>query len=206
MHYARGNIRAEPDAERGQHLLEEIAGGSGDAEDGLEDTQGDDEEQGRAKDGMKGDAVDAARPLGGQRTAVEALVLNLGHAARTADLALLDAGLHYGKQRGLGGGGLDADEAANGIHADAGAGADHGDRRVEGLGQREGVEIAIARGQNIGHVDDHQRGQFVRDDLAGQSHLAMELGGIEDEEDCLGTCLTFNLSTQRTHSDALVLG
>ena len=118
VHDARGNECAEPEAERGQQPLEESAGRSCDAEDGLEDTQGDDEEEGRAKDGMQGDAVDAARPLRGQRTAVEALVLNLGHAARTADLALLDVRLHDGQQRGLGGGGLGADEAPDRIHAD----------------------------------------------------------------------------------------
>jgi len=67
MHDAGGKERSEPDAERVQQLLEEIAGGSGDSEDGLEDSQRNNEEQRRAEDGMQGDAVDAARPLGGQR-------------------------------------------------------------------------------------------------------------------------------------------
>ena len=53
MHEAGGKKPAKPDAQRRQQLLKESAGRSGDAEDRLENTQGNDEEQGRAKDGCK---------------------------------------------------------------------------------------------------------------------------------------------------------
>jgi hypothetical protein len=204
MHEASGKEGAEPDAERCQQLLEESASRSCDAEDGLEDTQCDDEEQGRTKDGMQGDVVDAARPLGGERTPIEALVLNLGHASRTADLARLDVWLHDGQQRAVGGGGLDADESPYCVHAAARSGADHGDRRVQGLGQREGVEITLARSKNISHIDDDQRREMVGDYLTGQGHLTMELGGIEHQEDGLGTRLAFNLAAQGAYRNALV--
>jgi len=46
---------------------------------------------------------------------------------------------------------------------------------------------------------------MVRDHLAGQRHLAVKLGGIEDEKDGLGLRLAFNLSAQGAHRDALVL-
>jgi hypothetical protein len=46
---------------------------------------------------------------------------------------------------------------------------------------------------------------MVRDDLAGQGHLAVELGGIEDEKNGLGPRLAFDLSAQGAHGDALVL-
>jgi hypothetical protein len=46
---------------------------------------------------------------------------------------------------------------------------------------------------------------MVRDHLAGQGHLAVKLGGIENQKDSLGLRLAFNFATQGAHGDALVL-
>jgi hypothetical protein len=113
-------------------------------------------------------------------------------------------GLHYRQQRRFGRGVLHADKSLDGIHPAAGSCTHHGYRRVQGLGQREGVQIAFASGQKIGHVHHDQCGQFVGDHLARQRHLAMQLGGIQNQQNGLGTRLALNLASQRAHRDALV--
>ncbi len=57
---------------------------------------------------------------------------------------------------------------------------------AEFAGEREGVELAAAGFHLVGHVEQHERGQADGEDGRGEHELAVEVGGVEDEQDAVG--------------------
>ena len=85
----------------------------------------------------------------------------------------------------------------------------------DGAGKRDGcaklarqlqhVHLAALLVQLVGHVEQHQGGESESDDAPGQNQMAVQVIGVEDENDGVGQLRAGHAAVEHIHRDALIL-
>ncbi len=188
------------------HACEQIAEAVGERlaerEDDFEDADDDQQEQQRSPDAMQQHVVDLARVLGRKRRPVAGIAADLrGPAVRAGRVA------HDGERKGLGLGAVAVlliEEERHGVEAGAMDGADLRDRSAEFAGQLERVDLPAARLHQVGHVEQHQRGQSHRQHRRGEHQLAGQMKRVQNQKNSVGLGRAGHASAQHIHGDARV--
>ena len=136
----------------------------------------------RPRHRMEQDGVEAPGPEGGSRRPVFRRVADLRRPLPAA-ADVLD---HRQLQR-HGDGQGPHQELPDGIGPLAGPGADQGDRSSDLLRHRVQIEASAAAPKRIGHVQDHEGRDSQAEYGSGESQVAPQVGGIEDQNDGVGT-------------------
>ncbi len=96
-------------------------------------------------------------------------------------------------------------EVRHRLQAFAGGGADQRDGRAELAGQLQHIHLTALLVQLVSHVEQHQGGQSQGDDAPGQDQMAVQVIGVEDEDDRVGQLGAGHAAVEHIHRDALIL-
>ena len=119
----------------------------------------------------------------------------LAHAARAAD---------HGKFHRLGSGDAAGKKIGDRFETRARGRTDQGHRSSQLACQREHVHAAVLLVQFVRHVQQHQRRQTQRDHAPCQHQVAVQVGGIQNHDDRIGTRHAGHVALQHVDRDFLV--
>ena len=92
----------------------------------------------------------------------------------------------------------------DGVEAGAVDGADLRDRRVEFARQLEHVDMAAARLHEVGHVEQHQRGQADGEHRQGEHELTRQMKRVQNQQNSVGLGRAGHAAAQHVDGDARV--
>ena len=152
------------------------------AEDGLENSGDNDQEDQRTGDGMQEDRIQAPRPNGRRRGVITGARADIVRPLAAARDVLQNRKLDAGRRQGGGAGRSALHELKDFLNALALGGADERYRRTQLRGQFGGVHVPAAALQVVRHIKDHQRRQLQAENGCGEHQVAAQVGAIQNEE------------------------
>ena len=107
----------------------------------------------------------------------------------------------HGLQARFGWFGEPGQEALNRIEPGALGRADHGHRRTQFAGQRQGIDLAPARRHQVRHIQQHQGRQTHGQHRSGQHELPVQLQRIEHQQDSVRSGSAGHVALQHIDRD-----
>ena len=150
---------------------------------------------------MQEQRVEALRPNRSGRTAILCV---LAHAH--GPLAIAACASHYRQFQGSGLATAESRKFCTATMPSPVRGANQCNRRPQLTRQRKHIHMAALLAQLVGHVQQHQRGRAQRNNARRQHQVAVQIGGIQNQDDGVRTRCAGHLSGQHIDRDFLVFG
>ena len=113
---------------------------------------------------------------------------------------------HHRQFQWLGAGDRGVQEILHRNNSFARSGADQCNRRTELTRQRQHIHVAALLAQLVSHVQQHQSRRAQRDHARRQHEVAVQVGGIQNQDDGVGARRAGHVSGQHINRDLLVFG